>query len=711
MKGIFDELAEHKRWVPYTLKYDPNKEKFDKIPHNGSRGLSTQKIDDWLSINDAAECAEKHGLTGLGFVMTGGIEHAGWRLAGLDFDDVDFDNFTLPFATYMERSPSKKGIRAFAWVPIPWVIKYKDTTFKCSHCHHGEIYFGSSARFLTITFDNINEEPIAELNEKALHALEKWGLTPAEVKRPVVPAARDKGKSFDIKTVQLTPDQIHLVEGSGDIDRSAVMHGLLIKLIDTNHSFDDIVVTLIKNPALWLYFLDHRNHDQKKALRFIHEEYKRAYEKSLIGMRQALVSINADWMAVADKESAMEELSFPVTLFDDSYGLVREVAHWIHAASYVPRKEFSLACALSLVACLIGPYCTHGSRSSKSNLYMTLVGETGSGKTEAIDSMGMLMAATEAKDCITDFPASEAAIRRQLNVTPNVLMKIDELAHKLDSMKNNSNGSALGRAILDMYNGGRLPPKAYADERKCLEAVENPFVQILGGTTDKVWDVVKSSHMDDGTLNRFIFVCLPEKPKYSRNFHPNGDIPKALKDKLNAFFRNGRMCDLIGYVPPGFGRKITFDKEVEKAIIEYDLVIYELQQKEYGSLYVRFIQNTMKIAAIMAIGDGRNEVTMKDFETARLFMKWSIGTTYYKVNKHMFENHYDKQQKKLMAKLNEVGKIRMRDAYKFMHVMKREMEEIVATLIAAGEIVVAMQERGGKTAIEWIVKAEKEGDE
>lgn len=703
VEDIFQGLASLPRWVPYRLTYNPKREKHDKIPHNGRNGLSTKEPADWSDLISAVTVVkDQYGLSGVGFVLTGGVEFDGLTLAGFDFDDIT-PEWTPPFKTYAEKSPSKKGARMFAWVPTSWAVQFQDTLdCKPKNCEHCEIYLGSAPRFLTVTFDNINAEEIATLDKIDLQTIESWGMHEYVKPTPVPQPGPDvAGQALDLSQFKLTKDQKHLVEGTGDIDRSKTVMGFLIKLFDDGKAKqEDVYATMVKEPALWQYCLSHRNDNEDKALKFAKEEVTRAYRDSMTGKREALIGFNSKWKVI-EPVTKKSDLKFPMEVFDEAPGLVGDIAHWILGASYVPREEYAYAAALSMVACLVGPYCTHGtgSRHGKLNLYLTLVGGTGTGKTEAISGMGMLLNETDAKDCILDFPASEAALRRQLTLTPNIILKVDELAHKLDGMKDNTNGSSMGRAILEAYDGQRMPPKVYADSKNSLPAVENPFVQILGGTTDKVWEVVKMSHMEDGTLNRFVFVSLTENPEYRFNAEPDGVVPKRLKDKLNAFWRAGRMSDLVGDVP-GYNRHITYDDRVKEAIEALNRDSWELQQQEFGSLYPRYVQNTMKVAAIIAAGDGRNVVSLEDFVQAQKFMKWSITNTAKKVGAHMAGSNFERLEKRLLAKLaKEGGRLQMREAYKFMHIYRREMDELTATMTLSGLIDIDVEEGG----TEWVI--------
>lgn len=718
---VFAELAALPRWVPYKLVWSERRQKFDKIPHNGRHGLSTKEPETWTPLVEAVELAKRHGISGVGFVITSGVEVEGYRLMGMDFDSVDFEHFVLPFSTYAEKSPSGTGVRAFAWVPADWAEGLSDALqIPYDGCEHLECYIGTAPRFLTVTFDPINLKPIARIDDiKKLLRFEDQ-MTVKEVPTPQPLQMPEKiGEAVYLPGFNLTESERSLIEGKPGIDRSDTMHGLLIKLIDGGAPQEDILATISATPALWRYCLDHRHNNSLRALQFANQEIARAYERSMKKKRDQLKGFSEKWelpeiIAKSAPPAVPEPNAFPMELFSTTPGFVSEIAHWILEASYAPREEFAYASALSAVSCLIGPYCTIGSRDGKLNLYLTLVGDTGTGKNEAIDVMALLLTATEARDCIMDFPASEAALRRQLNQTPNMLLRVDELAHKLESMKNNANGSSLGRAVLEAYNGARMPPKVYADEKKTLPAVENPYVQILGGTTDKVWDVVKTSHMEDGTLNRFLFVCLPKNPPYRRSLNPSARIPKHLKDRLNAFWRDGKRYDLIGMPEPGdetgessipIGRKVSYGPGVNEAIDALDKAAWELQQGEYGSLYSRLVQNTLKVAGVMAVGDGRLQISIDDFHRARQFVEWTIANTHFKITERMADTHFERQIKRLMQKLLENrGRLAVRDAYKFMHISRREMEELTATMVLSGDVEI-YEDPDSKR--EWLILIEK----
>lgn len=692
LNAVYSELAPLKRWVPYQLAWNPKREKFDKIPHNGLRGISTKAPAKWLTLVEAIDVAQKHALRGVGLVFTDAIDLDGYRLIGFDFDNVDFEHFEFPFDTYAEISVSKTGVRAFAWLPISWAEKYRDTVkSNKDFCDHVELYIGTAPRFLTITLDPLGEvKPISRLTEDELEVLATWlepvGLLPAKV--TVLPT--EIGNRVEFKRYVLEPEHRTLLSGETDIDRSAVLHSLLIKLFNEGVNTKDVLATLLDEEPLWQMCLDHRQHNEEKAFTFAQKEVLRAYNRSFAGMQGLIFPTVEETDEPKQRvEIDEEELVFPMELFDNAPGFVGEIARWVLSASYAPREEFAVTAAISMMACLIGPYCSFGSRAGKLNLYLTLIGDTGAGKNEAMDTMCALLAMTEARDCVIDFPASEAGLRRQLNVTPNLLLRVDELAHKFDSMQGSANGSSLGRAVLEAYNGARMPPKVYADERKTLAAVENPYVQILGGSTYKIWDVMKTTHLEDGTLNRFIFVCLPPDPPYRRNLDPTSEPPAGLVKRLNQFWRSGLRYDLLGFVPPGFGRSLTITDEVRVAQEHLDLEAWDLQQKEMGGLYTRYVQNTLKIAAVLAVSEEKSVIELAHFNYGRKFMAWCLANTYHHASMRMADSPFEKLTKRLLDKLRkEGGQMTVRNAYRFLHTARRETEELLATLVLSGQIAV-----------------------
>lgn len=716
-KDLLAEITDDPVFITYKLEWNAKREKYEKVPHNGKHNLSYSNSADCKTFTTALELAtgNEH-ISGIGIVFQGGIIEGDWQLIGLDFDGVEnIDTFPLPVRTYAEVSLSGAGIHQYAWAPITWAGKLKNTgSIKLAGCDHAEFY--CSTCYLTLTGNQINAEGIARLTADELATLEGWKLNPAEKplgERPDAPEL-EVGKAIGLLVLKYSlPDkQRLLLDGKLPVGgRSEPFRGLLLRLMTLGHPDENILATLLENQGLWAYLLSKRDDNPYRAAQFAREEVKRARVKynekhppTPIRAAPADDEPAAVKVAPADDKPATSEpapapaSAFPVALYDEAPGLVGDIAMWLVHASCAPRVEFAYACALSVMSCLIGPYITFGDDDGKVNLYIALVGGTGSGKTKALGAACKLLSYTDAKDRVQDFPASEAALRRQLNVTPNVLLRVDELAHKIDSFKDSANGSGLSRAVLGMYDGERLPPKQYADDKKTLPAVEDPFVQILGGTTAKIWDVLQTKHLEDGTLNRFIFVSLPEQAPYSSNRRASNKIDKTFKDRLNAFFRQSNRANLIG------NQHVSHAPGVQAALEALGPVIYAKQQGPFGELYGRFTLHVEKIAVILAVGDGRMVTSMTDYAQALTFIEWSVANTYATASTELAGSAFEKSTNKVISLLSQNGnKMRLRDLYKQLHRRKTEVEELLLTMEISGII----ERTGGEThntgrETEWV---------
>lgn len=296
-QGIFDELAGRPIWLPYILEWNETRQKHDKIPNNGYGNVGTT-AKSWLPLDKAVELVERHGFPGVTINLAGGIELDGWTLVGLDYDIVT-DDFVFPLETYAERSPSGTGVRAFAWLPAEWAAQFKDTVTHPPGCDHCEVYVGTAPRHLTVTGQALNGHPIARLESLG----DSLPLNPADApgSAPAAPLELVAGKLIDLARHNLNAQQKHLVAGTGNIDRSAVLHGLAIRLIDNGESVADVLETILKTGPLWAYCLSHREGNEDKALQFAKDEVARAYSRSKVGMRARLAGFNEKWAAEEPK--------------------------------------------------------------------------------------------------------------------------------------------------------------------------------------------------------------------------------------------------------------------------------------------------------------------------------------------------------------------------------------------------------------------------
>jgi hypothetical protein len=205
-----NELRTRPQWVAWHyLERDGNVTKPPVNPRNG-RGASHSDPATWGTYEEAAAFALKHGLPGVGYVLTDDDD-----ITGADLDDcIDefdtIDDWARKIAehaeTYTEISPSGRGLR------LIWRGKI-DKTIKCDPARV-EVY--RHKRYLTITGNHLTGTPQeirpAPLTERALQARAEQ-FKPAPQPAPEMPPHKPNG-IISAALAQLSPNS------GGDFFRS-----------------------------------------------------------------------------------------------------------------------------------------------------------------------------------------------------------------------------------------------------------------------------------------------------------------------------------------------------------------------------------------------------------------------------------------------------------------------------------------------------------
>lgn len=301
----FCELEYPPRWVPWLFEQKPDKVKPDKVPHNCRHGLSTAELGNWMTLATAQQLvAEWRDLQGVGLVMTQGIiDLTGqWQLIGLDFDDVDFTRADSALVRLLERldsytevSPSGKGLRVFVWVRRRALEGLADAFASIDGCHHAELYIGSAARFLTVTFDALNPVRIRRLDDETARLLTQRLNKATEADLSAIPYDPNCVRNLLLVT-GLRENQWLLVRGKiPQGQRNEVVHGLFARLMDLGFSKAAVKASALNNAALVEYLAYHRKRGGESAEAFLDWEINKAYLRTKKAQREGLAAYGKGW--------------------------------------------------------------------------------------------------------------------------------------------------------------------------------------------------------------------------------------------------------------------------------------------------------------------------------------------------------------------------------------------------------------------------------
>lgn len=279
-ENIPQALKAQARWAPWRAVWSEKRGKWDKIPCSPRApfyGLSTAKPERWVSFEAAVAAMEANPDTfaGVGYVMTG--PHG---LVGTDLDRCVEGNTIAPWAleivqelaSYTELSPSGNGLRIFTMgeVAADWT----------NHEVGVEVYGGNEPRFLTVTGQRLKMS-VLDVVAPAAGVLEALGTryarersTTSNVISMTLPEILDDLLVPDVAELDISyAARDFLTEGTHRGDRSRELFATATALYGAGLTDDEVFSVLATNPHTMEIALDHRRHDQDRALMYLWVEH------------------------------------------------------------------------------------------------------------------------------------------------------------------------------------------------------------------------------------------------------------------------------------------------------------------------------------------------------------------------------------------------------------------------------------------------------
>lgn len=189
-------------------------------------------------------------------------------------------------------------------------------------------------------------------------------------------------------------------------------------------------------------------------------------------------------------------------------------------------------------------------------------------------------------------------------------------------------GSTLGQTLRLAWDGRDLSTMT----RRATKAT-SPHIVIVGHISPgELQSVIRSSDVDGGTLNRFLFICSTR----SKRLPHGGNAPQQLVDQLAAAFKEA----------------------AHKARSAERVDLSPAAQERWGFLYYRLTADrpdttltkttgrrapqVLRLAMVYALMDGRNEISVDDLKAAAALEQYSVDSARF-----IFESQTDKESKEL----------------------------------------------------------------
>lgn len=648
-----DVLADLPIWMPRGKNKSPQ-----YINSTGVfTGVDWDKSEHWMTYDHAQAIVEANPglLTGVGIVIDKNTVSNGKRLVAIDVDLIDgyhkaepdkgvtaitFDPIAdadkvrqiVPLIgqidTYWEASPSCTGVHAIAWATEAWAAKFANTgKFYPGGCDHAEFYTGEASTYITVTGVGLGPCTTIGVLSDAVQAYLGPLLTPVSSRLAAPPEIGDEGTPLDLSRFNLIPDQHHLVDGTGDIDRSKHMMGLAINLLDNNATQEDVFATFVQEPKLWQYLMDHRNNNEEKALQFAREEINRAWLKSMAGRREALIGYNDKWKPAAPKKGVAFPAPYPGPMAD-------AVAAGLDAA-HKPQPELTTMATLSAMAATCGSFYRQRD-GSRLNLYFLGIAKTGTGKDLPLRLAKQLGRLGNAK--LIGTPGSGQGLEDSLASSIATYCTVDEIAHFFSAMNDpraSSYERANARKLLELFSASSDEYETRALAGKEARIIHHPAFNLIGFTTpEKLGSAFHPDDFADGLAGRILFVFTDSNPVGRRLCKPI-ELPNSFK-QVAMQVKNGLTFLLIT------GETVIGITEGAEQMLDQLLAEFDQRGRTGDSPYecalcVRSLEKVERLAGVLAVWDNpaKPVITTAHIEWTAQFVRASNAAVLSFVHEHM----------------------------------------------------------------------------
>jgi hypothetical protein len=304
---------------------------------------------------------------------------------------------------------------------------------------------------------------------------------------------------------------------------------------------------------------------------------------------------------------------------------------------------------------------------------------------------------------------SDTGMLRGLANTGSQVLMLDEFGQLLKSINDPKQIHLKNtmRTLLTLYSDSNsvYHHGDYADPKNKPIIIHSPNLCIYGTTTESEYiPALRKSSISSGELNRFIVLPMDSKKLYPLRASPSQNIPEDLVEAWRKF-------------SPGVSKNIGI-------IVNTDTVLPDPIQVSWGEcedlqyrlrceqedircgnsptrhLWGRLHENVTKVALILAIGRGDENLSImsNEFKIADSLVRQSIAYMESLAENYMSENDYEAVANDVVACIKSAkgdGIGRSALMKRFRKMKKRDIDEILSSLIEQEAIIIMPQESTG----------------
>ncbi|MCQ4159204.1 DUF3987 domain-containing protein [Roseomonas sp. GC11] len=400
-------------------------------------------------------------------------------------------------------------------------------------------------------------------------------------------------------------------------------------------------------------------------------------------------------------------------------GVLGQFVDYATASAVSPQPFLALGAAICLVGAIAGRrYRTP--TELRSNIYAIGIADSGGGKDHARRCVKRALYAAGLERYLggEDF-ASSAGLLASLQHHPVRLFQVDEFGQFLKlvlSPRAPMHKAAIWTELTKLYTsaGEAFIGTEYADPKnRPRVTLEQPCACLWGVTVPgPFWQALEGRALGDGSIARFlVFQTDDDYPE--RNEAPAPATPpaslvaglQAIAGGVPGYSSGGNLADAMSSMiaTQPYAVPLTADAKAAMAAVQRDATgLLRLHRGSYATaLFGRYAENTAKLAMIAAVSrDPAQPVTQaRDVTWAAQLVAHCIGTLLREAERWVSDNDMEAKHKRVLEIIRDGGRqSRSEVTRRSQFLSRREREEILASLVEAGLVVVEQQASATKPA-------------
>lgn len=408
-----------------------------------------------------------------------------------------------------------------------------------------------------------------------------------------------------------------------------------------------------------------------------------------------------------DKAKPNERKTFEFKEFDNKLvpgGLIGSLTDWIDSRSRRSSPMFSMSAAISLIALLMSRRYKDASHC-KPNLFVVLVGASGSGKDNGMKSIIRALTKCGVLDRLSQGIGSDAALSHEMTQTATKLFCIDELGKVFSSMKGNNTASHKAQIIskmLKLYSGSSGLYKEDDLVGRKAASVQDPHLNIYGATTpEEFFPSFDKNSFTNGMMGRFLIfqARVISPPKRDRDISC-ADLPEELLYRLNCVRRIADSTTAIdhvidGNVDPEYINVLLTDSADElsyQMALDYDVGVKTPDSTTdtiMRAIRSRAMEIVRKLALIYAVSDDPDgTIDDRHLLWAKSIVDLSINNVMACIDMWHHKSFKEMHSKHIVESISRTkGGLSYSDfVHTFRHLPEGQRAEIIKDLITSGVV-------------------------